>query len=134
MRSSSAAVATSLSAALKKVRKKEARMPFITSTPCSRRQSTKLGFGAKNHADCTEAVWGLPACGRSQRGLISYMRTDSTRLSDQFVKDAESYIEETYRKDYKGRARQKNSENAQDAHEAIRPTSILNTPARVKNI
>ena len=75
---------------------------------------------------------GLPLAGGVSEGLISYMRTDSTRLSDQFVKDAESYIEETYGKDYKGRARQKNSENAQDAHEAIRPTSILNTPARVK--
>lgn len=116
----------------KKVRKKEARMPFITST-LQQEASTKLGFGAKKTMQIAQKLYeGLPLAGGVSEGLISYMRTDSTRLSDQFVKDAESYIEETYGKDYKGRARQKNSENAQDAHEAIRPTSILNTPARVK--
>ena len=116
----------------KKVRKKEARMPFITST-LQQAASTKLGFGAKKTMQIAQKLYeGLPLAGGVSEGLISYMRTDSTRLSDQFVKDAESYIEETYGKDYKGRARQKNSENAQDAHEAIRPTSILNTPARVK--
>ena len=116
----------------KKVRKKEARMPFITST-LQQEASTKLGFGAKKTMQIAQKLYeGLPLAGGVSEGLISYMRTDSTRLSDKFVKDAESYIEETYGKDYKGRARQKNSENAQDAHEAIRPTSILNTPARVK--
>ena len=116
----------------KKVRKKEARMPFITST-LQQEASTKLGFGAKKTMQIAQKLYeGLPLAGGVSEGLISYMRIDSTRLSDQFVKDAESYIEETYGKDYKGRARQKNSENAQDAHEAIRPTSILNTPARVK--
>ena len=116
----------------KKVRKKEARMPFITTT-LQQEASTKLGFGAKKTMQIAQKLYeGLPLAGGVSEGLISYMRTDSTRLSDQFVKDAESYIEETYGKDYKGRARQKNSENAQDAHEAIRPTSILNTPARVK--
>lgn len=116
----------------KKVRKKEARMPFITST-LQQEASTKLGFGAKKTMQIAQKLYeGLPLAGGVSEGLISYMRTDSTRPSDQFVKDAESYIEETYGKDYKGRARQKNSENAQDAHEAIRPTSILNTPARVK--
>ena len=116
----------------KKVRKKEARMPFITST-LQQEASTKLGFGAKKTMQIAQKLYeGLPLAGGVSEGLISYMRTDSTRLSDQFVKDAESYIEETYGKDYKGRARQKNSENAQDAHEAIRPTSILNTPAIVK--
>ena len=116
----------------KKVRKKEARMPFTTST-LQQEASTKLGFGAKKTMQIAQKLYeGLPLAGGVSEGLISYMRTDSTRLSDQFVKDAESYIEETYGKDYKGRARQKNSENAQDAHEAIRPTSILNTPARVK--
>lgn len=50
---------------------------------------------------------GLPLADGVSEGLISYMRTDSTRLSDVFVKDAESYIEEVYGKEYKGRARQK---------------------------
>ena len=106
---------------------------LYTSSTLQQEASTKLGFGAKKTMQIAQKLYeGLPLAGGVSEGLISYMRTDSTRLSDQFVKDAESYIEETYGKDYKGRARQKNSENAQDAHEAIRPTSILNTPARVK--
>lgn len=116
----------------KKVRKKEARMPFITST-LQQEASTKLGFGAKKTMQIAQKLYeGLPLAGGVSEGLISYMRTDSTRLSEMFVNDAENYIEETYGKEYKGKARQKNSENAQDAHEAIRPTNILNTPETVK--
>lgn len=60
------------------------------------------------------------------------MRTDSTRLSEVFVNDAFTFIEETYGKEYKGKARQKKDEHAQDAHEAIRPTNIRNTPEAIK--
>lgn len=116
----------------KKVRKKEARMPFITST-LQQEASTKLNFGAKKTMQIAQKLYeGLPLADGVSEGLISYMRTDSTRLSDVFVKDAETYIEEVYGKEYKGRARQKNNENAQDAHEAIRPTSVFNTPEKVK--
>lgn len=116
----------------KKVRKKEAKMPFITST-LQQEASTKLGFGAKKTMQIAQKLYeGIALKGGSPEGLISYMRTDSTRLSDVFVKDAEDYIEQTYGKEYKGKAKQKNSENAQDAHEAIRPTNILNTPESVK--
>lgn len=121
-----------VSAIEKKVRKKEARMPFITST-LQQEASTKLNFGAKKTMQIAQKLYeGLPLADGVSEGLISYMRTDSTRLSDVFVKDAESYIEEVYSKEYKGRARQKNNENAQDAHEAIRPTSVFNTPEKVK--
>lgn len=116
----------------KKVRKKEAKMPFITST-LQQEASTKLGFGAKKTMQIAQKLYeGLPLRGGVSEGLISYMRTDSTRLSEQFVKDAEAYITETYGKEYAGRARQKNNENAQDAHEAIRPTNILYTPDEIK--
>lgn len=121
-----------VSAIEKKFRKKEARMPFITST-LQQEASTKLNFGAKKTMQIAQKLYeGLPLADGVSEGLISYMRTDSTRLSDVFVKDAESYIEEVYGKEYKGRARQKNNENAQDAHEAIRPTSVFNTPEKVK--
>ena len=121
-----------VSAIEKKVRKKEARMPFITST-LQQEASTKLNFGAKKTMQIAQKLYeGLPLADGVSEGLISYMRTDSTRLSDVFVKDAESYIEEVYGKEYKGRARQENNENAQDAHEAIRPTSVFNTPEKVK--
>lgn len=116
----------------KKVRKKEAKMPFITST-LQQEASTKLGFGAKKTMQIAQKLYeGIALAGGSPEGLISYMRTDSTRLSDVFVKDAEDYIEATFGKEYKGKARQKNNENAQDAHEAIRPTNVNNTPEAVK--
>ena len=116
----------------KKVRKKEPRLPFITST-LQQEASTKLNFGAKKTMQIAQKLYeGLPLAGGVSEGLISYMRTDSTRLSDVFVKDAENYIEETFGKEYRGRARSKNKENAQDAHEAIRPTNVNNTPEAVK--
>lgn len=116
----------------RKVRKKEAKLPFITST-LQQEASTKLGFGAKKTMQIAQKLYeGIALKGGSPEGLISYMRTDSTRLSDTFVNDAENYIEATFGKDYKGKAKQKNSDNAQDAHEAIRPTSVLNTPEAVK--
>lgn len=115
----------------KKVRRKEAKMPFITST-LQQEASTKLGFGAKKTMQIAQRLYEGISLGGHSEGLISYMRTDSTRLSDVFVKEAFQYIESTFGKEYKGKARQKNDDHAQDAHEAIRPTNINNTPEAVK--
>ena len=66
-------------------------------------------------------------------GLITYMRTDSIRLSDDFVKPTMKYINEKYGKEYVGYVKSsKKKENVQDAHEGIRPTSILRTPEKMK--
>jgi len=66
-------------------------------------------------------------------GLITYMRTDSVRLSDEFVKSAYAFINNKYGKEYIGYVKQsKKIENVQDAHEAIRPTSINRTPEDIK--
>ena len=66
-------------------------------------------------------------------GLITYMRTDSIRLSDDFVKPTMKYIEEEYGKKYIGHVKQaKKKDGVQDAHEGIRPTSILRTPEKMK--
>ena len=66
-------------------------------------------------------------------GLISYMRTDSIRLSNEFVGATYNYIENSFGKEYIGYVKQtKKTENVQDAHEAIRPTSITRTPESVK--
>ena len=70
--------------------------------------------------------------GNETQGLITYMRTDSTRLSNEFIASAYNVIENEYGKEYKGFYRVKNDENSQDAHEAIRPTNIENTPEKVK--
>lgn len=67
-------------------------------------------------------------------GIISYMRTDSVRLSDVFTKDAFSFIKNNYGSKYVGHVKKtKEKENVQDAHEAIRPTSINRTPESIKN-
>lgn len=115
-----------------KVRKKEAKMPFITST-LQQEASTKLGFGAKKTMQLAQKLYEGITLGDHTEGLISYMRTDSTRFSAVFIKDAFAHIEQMYGKQYVGRARQKNSDHTQDAHEAIRPTNLANDPETVKS-
>ena len=71
--------------------------------------------------------------GEETTGLITYMRTDSIRLSDEFIKKTYAFIEKEYGKEYVGYVKQsKKTENIQDAHEAIRPTNINNTPEKIK--
>ena len=69
--------------------------------------------------------------GNGQEGLITYMRTDSTRLSDVYMRSANAHIKEVYGKEYAGFYKAKNDANAQDAHEAIRPTNIANDPEKI---
>ncbi len=115
----------------KKAKKKAAKMPFTTST-LQQEASTKLGFGARRTMSIAQRLYEGINLGGSQEGLITYMRTDSTRLSPVFVDDAMAYIENEFGKEYKGRVRQKNSANAQDAHEAIRPTNVMRHPDSIK--
>ena len=71
--------------------------------------------------------------GNETVGLITYMRTDSIRLSDDFIKPAMKYIEENYGKKYVGYVKKsKKTDNVQDAHEGIRPTSVLRDPLKIK--
>ena len=71
--------------------------------------------------------------GNETVGLITYMRTDSIRLSDEFIKSAYAFINDKFGKDYVGYVKQsKKTENVQDAHEAIRPTSVNREPDSVK--
>lgn len=116
----------------KKVKKKQAKMPFITST-LQQEASTKLGFSAKKTMQIAQKLYEGIEVATGVEGLISYMRTDSTRLSDAFIGSTLAYIEENYGKDYKGSIRQKNNANAQDAHEACRPTDIYRTPDSIKS-
>jgi DNA topoisomerase I len=121
-----------VSSITKKSKKKQPKLPFTTST-MQQEASTKLGFGAKKTMSVAQRMYEGIDLGGSQEGLITYMRSDSTRLSDLFVKDALGYIEETYGKEYAGHAHQKNGKNTQDAHEAIRPTNISRTPESIKS-
>ncbi len=105
--------------------------PFITST-LQQEASTKLGFPAKKTMSVAQRLYEGIDVGRGEEGLITYMRTDSPRLSDVYVKAAHSYITKKYGKDYNGYFSAKAGSNAQDAHEAIRPTSIDNEPEKIK--
>ena len=121
-----------LSDVKKQVKRRQARLPFITST-LQQEASTKLGFGAKKTMMIAQMLYEGIDIGSGPQGLITYMRTDSTRLSNDFIKAADSYIEENYGKEYIGKYRVKNDEGAQDAHEAIRPTSLENDPEKIKS-
>ncbi|NLZ53265.1 MAG: type I DNA topoisomerase, partial [Thermoanaerobacteraceae bacterium] len=78
---------------------------------------------------------GLDIKGEGTVGLITYMRTDSTRVSEQAKQEAATYIKSNYGKDYLGNGTVKrgNKRNVQDAHEGIRPTSVFRTPEKVKD-
>lgn len=115
-----------------KVKKKQPKLPFITST-LQQEASIKLNFSSKKTMSIAQKLYEGISIRGNQEGLITYMRSDSTRLSDVFVKEAFNYIEYTYGKNYVGRVHQKNNKNVQDAHEAIRVTHIEYTPDSIKN-
>ena len=111
---------------------KKSKAPFITST-LQQEASTKLGFSAKKTMSIAQKLYEGIDLENETVGLISYMRTDSIRLSDDFVKPAQKYINDNYGREYIGYVKTSNkTENVQDAHEAIRPTSILREPLKVK--
>ncbi len=116
----------------KKEKSRKSKFPFITST-LQQEASTKLGFPARKTMSIAQKLYEGIDLGSETVGLITYMRTDSIRLSDDFVKPAMKYIEENYGKKYVGYVKQaKKKENVQDAHEAIRPTSVLREPMKIK--
>ena len=117
----------------KKQRKRASKLPFITST-LQQEASTRLRFSAKKTMSVAQKLYEGIEMGGEQEGLISYMRTDSTRLSDGFVAETKALIKEEYGAKYVGTYRAgKKKDNTQDAHEAIRPTSISRTPDSVKS-
>ena len=115
-----------------KEKKKKGVMPFTTST-LQQACSSKYNYGASKTMRIAQKLYeGIEVDGESI-GLITYMRTDSTRLSNTFVSDAINYIKGKYGKEYVGSVKvSKSKENVQDAHEAIRPTYINKTPDSIK--
>lgn len=115
-----------------KKRSFESKPPFITST-LQQDASNKLGFNSTKTMQIAQKLYEGIDCGNETVGLITYMRTDSNRMSKTFIDSACDYIESTYGKVYLGTAKQQNkSNNVQDAHEAIRPTDIFRTPEKIK--
>ena len=116
----------------KQAKNKKAKPPYITST-LQQDASTKLNFTSKKTMMLAQKLYEGISLKDETVGLITYMRTDSIRLSDDFIKPTYAFINEKYGSDYVGYVKTtKKTENIQDAHEAIRPTSINRTPESVK--
>ena len=119
----------------KRVTKKQPAPPFITST-LQQEASRKLSFSAKRTMKAAQELYeGVDVQGVGAVGLITYMRTDSLRISDEAKKAAAEYIGTVYGSDYLPPEPRnfKTKSNAQDAHEAIRPSTPELTPERVKS-
>lgn len=116
----------------KKEKSKKAKYPFITST-LQQEASSKLNFTSKKTMMIAQKLYEGISLKDETVGLITYMRTDSVRLSDEFIKSTYAFINDKYGSDYIGYVKQsKKTENVQDAHEGVRPTSINRTPESVK--
>ena len=117
----------------KKNRSKQPKQPFITST-LQQEAHSRLGFNAKKTMTIAQKLYEGINVGTEAVGLITYMRTDSTRLSENFVGAAKSFIKDQYGASYvkAGTSTAKKSKNTQDAHEAIRPSAVARTPEEMK--
>jgi DNA topoisomerase-1 len=118
----------------KKQRKRNPAAPFTTST-LQQEASRKLGYGAQRTMSVAQQLYEGTDTGEGAVGLITYMRTDSVSLAAEAIEELRGFIAEKYGdasvpkkpQEYKTK-----SKNAQEAHEAVRPTSILRTPESLK--
>ena len=116
----------------KKNKQKQSKPPYTTST-MQQDASNKLNFNARKTMQIAQKLYEGIELQDETVGLITYMRTDSIRLSQDFISSAYKFIEAKYGKEYIGHVKtSKKTENVQDAHEGIRPTSINRTPESVK--
>ncbi|MBD7936736.1 MULTISPECIES: type I DNA topoisomerase [Cytobacillus] len=118
----------------KKERKRNPAVPFTTSS-LQQEAARKLNFRAKKTMMLAQQLYeGIDLGKEGTIGLITYMRTDSTRVSEIAQNEAVEYITNQYGKEYlpASKRKEKKNANAQDAHEAIRPTSILREPNSLK--
>lgn len=118
----------------KKERKRHPTPPFTTST-LQQEASRKLGFGAQKTMRTAQRLYEGIDIGAGQEGLISYMRTDSVTLSNNALNDIRSLITQKYGTialPPEPRLYKTKTKNAQEAHEAIRPTSAMNEPETLK--
>ncbi|MCM3736196.1 type I DNA topoisomerase [Bacillus cytotoxicus] len=119
----------------KKERKRNPALPFTTSS-LQQEAARKLNMRAKKTMMLAQQLYeGIDIGKQGTVGLITYMRTDSTRISETAQQESRSYIEEAFGADYIGTQKKKETKkaNAQDAHEAIRPSSILRKPDELKS-
>ena len=117
----------------KKMRNRAAKPPFITST-LQQDAGAKYHYNSKRVMMIAQRLYEGIDLGTERVGLITYMRTDSTRLSNDFISSAKDYIIGKYGESYYRGPVSKNTKGKkiQDAHEAIRPTNVLRTPESIK--
>lgn len=116
-------------------KKRHAPNPFITST-LQQEAYRKLGFTTKKTMMIAQQLYeGVDVQGEGTIGLVTYIRTDSVRVSEEAKKDAAAYITEKYGKNYLNTETKpvKSGKKVQDAHEAIRPTAISREPEKIKD-
>ncbi|HCB66565.1 MAG TPA: type I DNA topoisomerase [Acholeplasmataceae bacterium] len=111
--------------------KRMAKPPFITST-LQQDAVNNLGMSASRSMMVAQALYEGKEIHGELVGLITYMRTDSNRLAEPFIHEAQAYIEKNFGKNYLGKYHVTTKDNAQDAHEGIRPTSVLRTPESIE--
>jgi DNA topoisomerase-1 len=125
-----------VSSVLEKERKRNPALPFITSS-LQQEAARKLNFrAAKTMMIAQQLYEGVELGKAGTTGLITYMRTDSTRISDTAKNEAAAYILENYGENFlagETKKPEKKNQNAQDAHEAVRPTSTLHDPSSIKS-
>ena len=117
-----------------KERKRNPAPPFTTST-LQQEASRKLGFSARKTMSVAQKLYEGITVNDGTHGLITYMRTDSVALSETATSEARMLIQQEYGGEYalaKPRVFRNKSKNAQEAHEAIRPTGLMRTPATLK--
>ena len=118
-------------------RQRKPSPPFTTST-LQQEASRRFGFNARRTMRAAQQLYeGIELSSGEVVGLITYMRTDSLNISEVAQKEARAFIEKTYGKDYRPDTMPKyktKSRGAQEAHEAIRPTSVLREPNTLKNV
>jgi DNA topoisomerase-1 len=118
----------------KKERKRSPAPPFTTST-LQQEAARKLGFSARRTMTLAQRLYeGLDLPGEGTTGLITYMRTDSVTIADSALREIAELVKQDYGKGYslaEARRYKTRSRNAQEAHEAVRPTSVFRTPQRV---
>ena len=116
----------------KKEKSRKGVMPFTTSS-LQQALINKYSYSSTKTMQIAQKLYEGIDIGSETVGLITYMRTDSTRLSPVFINEAFKYIEDEYGKEYVGVVKKsKKTENVQDAHEAIRCTSVTRTPESIK--
>jgi DNA topoisomerase-1 len=116
----------------KRVRTSKAKPAYITST-LQQDANNILRYSASKTMRVAQQLYEGIQINGDITGLITYMRTDSTRLSNEFLYPARDFIQEKYGKEYLGFYNQKQSDQSQDAHEAIRPTDVKLTPELVES-